>query len=110
VHRQSMTPLCHINDIDEQASKSLSHNGQQLFAVKKDNQFYLYANRCPHLGIELNWQEDQFLDREDALIMCSTHGALFIIESGQCVAGPCMGDHLQAINYDVIDGMITLKQ
>ncbi|WP_373081058.1 Rieske (2Fe-2S) protein, partial [Zhongshania sp.] len=63
---------------------------------------------CPHLGIELNWQENQFLDYDDSLIQCSTHGALFIIENGHCVAGPCMGKELEAVPFQIDNGMITL--
>jgi nitrite reductase/ring-hydroxylating ferredoxin subunit len=31
------------------------------------------------------------------MIQCATHGALFLIESGECVAGPCAGQSLQAL-------------
>ena len=33
-----------------------------------------------------------------SLIRCARHGALFLIESGECVAGPCEGDALQVIS------------
>ncbi|MFP6798982.1 MAG: Rieske (2Fe-2S) protein, partial [Pseudomonas sp.] len=32
-----------------------------------------------------------------SLIQCATHGALFLIESGECVAGPCAGQSLQEL-------------
>lgn len=104
-----MIPLCHINDIDEQSSKSLNHDNQALFAVKKDGVLYLYQNHCPHLGVELNWQEDQFLDMDGALIQCSTHGALFLIEDGECVAGPCLGQALTAIPFQIINEQICIE-
>ena len=104
-----MTALCHIDEIPEGKSKGFEADDYNLFAVKKNGQVFLYQNSCPHLGVELNWQEDQFLDRDDSLIMCSTHGALFIIEDGHCVAGPCTGDNLQAVDYELIDGVITLQ-
>jgi nitrite reductase/ring-hydroxylating ferredoxin subunit len=43
----------------------------------------------------------KFLDLDGALLQCSAHGALFKIESGECIGGPCVGDHLTSI---------TLKQ
>lgn len=104
-----MTTLCHIDDIKEGQSKGFELEGHNVFAVKKEGQVFVYNNSCPHLGVELNWQEDQFLDKDDALIQCSTHGALFIIESGHCVAGPCMGKHLQAIPFELHDGMISVS-
>lgn len=93
-----------INDVADDSSKGFTITPElSIFAVKKDGLLYVYHNRCPHLGIELEWQEDQFLDSENALIQCCTHGALFIIDSGECVAGPCVGDSLQALPF-TMDG------
>ena len=93
--------LCHRDDIIEGKSKGFSFENTTLFGVKKDGAIYLYKNSCPHLGIELEWLEDQFLDAEDNLIQCSTHGALFLVESGKCIAGPCQGKNLSAINFSL---------
>ena len=95
--------IFHVDDIDEASSKGFDLNGTILFAVKKDGELFIYKNSCPHLGIELEWQEDQFLDSDAALIQCSTHGALFIIESGECVAGPCLGQALQKIPFEIVE-------
>ena len=103
-----MSKLFHIDDIPEASSVGVEITGKSLFAVKKDGQLYLYENRCPHLGIELNWQEHQFLDSEAALIQCATHGALFLIDSGKCVSGPCLGEHLTSLPYTVEDGFVSL--
>lgn len=56
-----------------------------------------YLNRCPHLGIELNWMPDQFLESGGDLIICSTHGALFKIDDGLCISGPCQGQALTSL-------------
>lgn len=104
-----MTVLCHIDEIPEDGSKGLEVGEHNLFAVKKDGQVYLYHNQCPHLGVELNWQEDQFLDMDNALIQCATHGALFIIEDGECVAGPCQGQRLVPVPFEIIDQQLRMK-
>lgn len=98
--------LCHLDDIPERGSKGFSINGEQLFAVKKTGKVYLYRNQCPHIGIALEWVEDQFLDQSNSMIQCANHGALFTIESGKCVAGPCSGKSLTPIAYSVSDGFI----
>lgn len=103
-----MITLCHVDDINEQQSKSLTHGDSQLFAIKKDTQVYLYQNHCPHLGVQLNWQEDQFLDIDGALIQCATHGALFLIEDGECVAGPCLGQALRPVPFQIINGQLCI--
>ena len=100
--------VCHTEDIAENSSKGFSINETSLFAVKRDGIIFLYKNSCPHLGIELEWQEDQFLAIEATLIQCSTHGALFIIESGECVAGPCLGEKLTPIAYSLSDNGMLL--
>ena len=103
-----MTVLCHTDEIDDECSKGFEVGDDTVFAVKKDSQIYVYRNRCPHLGVELNWQEDKFLDMDGMLIQCSTHGALFLIEDGECVSGPCQGERLQAIPFEIIEGQIRI--
>ena len=79
--------------------KSLGFNVDELriLAVRRAGRVYVYTNRCPHRGVELEWQADEFLDASASLIQCATHGALFLIETGECVAGPCEGSSLRAM-------------
>lgn len=80
-----------------------------IFVVHKDGNFFAYYNKCPHTGATLEWQEDQFLDLDKALIQCATHDALFMIESGECVAGPCVGNSLQPLPVIIKDDDLHLK-
>ncbi len=50
-----MIAVLNIEDIEEGSSKGLEANSIYMFAVKKDDQIYLYWNRCPHLGTPLEW-------------------------------------------------------
>ena len=92
--------LCQQQDILEAHPRGFDieiDSVQDPFAVlliRYDGQLYCYQNRCPHLGIPLNWQPDDFLSQEDTHIQCSTHGALFNLTDGQCIMGPCNGDQL----------------
>ena len=96
-------------DILENSSKGFVCDGEKYFAVKKQNKIYVYKNSCPHIGVALEWVEDQFLDSSRSMIQCANHGALFIIESGKCVAGPCTGQKLTPAKFDVVDGFIWLQ-
>ena len=89
--------LCDSNSLADNSSRGFAVSGRALLAVRREGQVYVYQNRCPHRGIALEWQPDQFLDPSASLIQCATHGALFLIESGECVAGPCAGQSLVAI-------------
>ena len=103
-------PLCQTDEISDPGSKSFEiKQGREtlsLFVVHKDGNFSAYINSCPHTGVNLDWQEDQFLDMDNMFIQCSTHDALFEIDTGLCVAGPCVGDSLQPIALDIHDGQI----
>lgn len=89
--------LCAGADLAEAASRGFDIDGNKLFAVRRAGQAYVYLNRCPHRGVGLEWQPEQFLDPSNSLIQCATHGALFLIEDGECVSGPCAGQSLRAI-------------
>ena len=93
-----MIRLCTPGELAEGQSRGFVIDELNLLAVRRDGQVYAYRNRCPHRGVPLEWQADQFLDNSGSLIQCARHGALFLIESGECVAGPCAGQGLQAID------------
>jgi len=102
--------LCHIDEIEESGSKGFVIDREhQVFAVKKQGKVYVYKNSCPHLGIPLEMMPDQFLDIDKSFIQCSTHGALFEIENGFCIAGPCSGASLEEQPYSVIEGEIHIE-
>jgi nitrite reductase/ring-hydroxylating ferredoxin subunit len=105
-----MISIISADEIEEGTSKGIEVNELYMFAVKKDAKVFLYWNRCPHLGTPLEWEEDRFLDPDGALIICSTHGALFEIEGGRCLAGPCKGKHLQAIPFILDKGMVMVEE
>ena len=75
---------------------------KEIFVVFKCNEFFAYENSCPHTGAPLDWMPDQFLNLDKTHIQCSTHHALFRVNDGFCVSGPCAGKSLKriAINAD----------
>lgn len=79
------------------------------FVVRKGDQVFAYMNRCPHAGHPLNRSPDGFLGMNNQLIMCRSHGALFDIESGMCVAGICSGRSLQKLPVHVREGVVSLE-
>lgn len=104
-----MQALCNLDTLEEDQSKGFELEGISVFAVRKDGQVYVYQNHCPHLSIPLEFMPDQFLDSENYFIQCSTHGALFEIDSGNCVSGPCVGDKLIPIESKVEDNQVFVR-
>lgn len=105
-----MISLIHSSEITNDSARGLKYKNISLFAVKKDGEIFLYLNRCPHLGTPLEWIEDEFLDSEKTLIRCATHGALFQINNGKCLVGPCQGKHLQSIPFELEKDEIKIQE
>lgn len=103
-----MTALCAAHELEEGQSLGFDLPGNPVFAVRKDGEIYVYKNECPHLGVNLEFLENDFLDMDGALIECSTHGALFEIESGHCLTGPCQGDYLTPVPFKIENDTIVL--
>ncbi|VVP47412.1 Rieske (2Fe-2S) protein [Pseudomonas fluorescens] len=89
--------LCTGVELADASSRGFDIEGQKLFAVRRGGQVYVYVNSCPHRGVGLEWTPNSFLDPSNSLIQCATHGALFLIEDGECVSGPCAGQSLTTV-------------
>ena len=76
------------------------------FVVRYDGKAYGYLNRCAHVPIELDWAEGEFFESSGLYLMCSTHGAIYVPESGLCAGGPCKGGRLRSIAVSEHDGQI----
>jgi nitrite reductase/ring-hydroxylating ferredoxin subunit len=76
------------------------------FVVRYDGKPYAYLNRCAHVPIELDWFEGEFFESSGLYLMCSTHGAIYIPESGLCAGGPCKGGKLRPIAVREVDNKI----
>jgi len=104
--------ICQLGDIDDPGSHgfNVQAHGESIdgFIVHHDGQLHAYRNSCPHTGSPLDWVEHQFLDADQAFIQCAVHDARFMIDSGECIAGPCLGEHLQALSISTEGDAIYL--
>ncbi len=96
-----MHMLCRIDELPVEGAREFTADGQSIVVVQRDGQIHTWLNWCPHLGIELNFQPDVFLDSDNQFIQCANHGALFEIDTGHCLSGPCSGDKLVAVQHSV---------
>ena len=106
-----MEKICMTEEVPDRESRAYdTMKGTTIFITQKDGSFYAYQNVCPHLQTELEYLENQFLDQDGEYIQCSTHGALFDVETGECISGPCLGDKLEKVNITVhSDGGIYIE-
>jgi nitrite reductase/ring-hydroxylating ferredoxin subunit len=103
------TVLCQLHELPDQGAREFEVSGRSVLALRDGSQVYVYLNICPHLGTPLNWEPDQFLNNDGAYIRCSTHGALFIKDSGECILGPCRGMPLSSVPVTVENNEVSVK-
>src|SRR5436853_6653114 len=106
--------FCDFNDLPDPGARdfTLGSGAWPLkgFVVRERDQVYAYLNRCPHAGHPLNFKPGAFFAPRAKLLMCSSHGALFEISTGHCVAGPCSGAALRSIPIERIDRYVLLAE
>ena len=81
---------------------------QSGFIILFDSKYYAYKNKCQHLAVELDWDNNEFFEEDEKLIVCSTHGALYEPSTGKCVLGPCAGASLESLRLKVIDERLII--
>jgi nitrite reductase/ring-hydroxylating ferredoxin subunit len=87
-----------------------SPDSLDILIVRSGSRAFGYVNSCPHARSPLDWTPDRFMSRNGRHIQCATHGALFEIETGRCVSGPCVGKHLTPVSLTVTgDGVVTAR-
>lgn len=77
------------------------------FVVRRGEAAWGYVDRCPHMGLPLAQVLDNYLTPAGDLIACSWHSALFRVEDGACVGGPCVGGRLTPWPVAVEDGVLV---
>ncbi len=106
------TVLCPLDAIPVPGSKGFTlGRGEaacEIFVVRDANGLRAYRNACPHTGGPLDWTPGRFLTRDGKAILCATHGALFRIDDGYCLRGPCAGQSLTPVPVAVRDGLVVL--
>ena len=103
--------LCRVDDIPspgatgfEFASGDTPFRG---FVVRRGDDLFGYLDIFPHAGWPLAVRDERRLTREGDYLICTGHGALFRIEDGACVAGPCENRTLEPWPVAVRDGVVV---
>jgi len=90
--------LCALAEIADPGAKGFTFRQDGAlfagFVVRRGELAAGYVDRCPHAGWPLGSLDERFLTRDLRHILCAGHGALFTLDDGACVAGPCTGARL----------------
>ena len=104
--------ICPLHELADPGAKGFTMGDGDWplrgFVVRRGEVVRAYLNHCPHAGFPLNWSPDAFLAPEAPLILCVMHGALFEIETGLCVSGPCAGSSLRPLPLQIVGGYVVL--
>lgn len=104
--------VCSVLDLRLKGSFGFTVENIEGFVVSAasddGDKIYAYHNACPHIGMNLEFTEHQFLDPDKQFIQCAMHGALFELNNGKCVHGPCLNQHLKPLNARIIDDHVWI--
>jgi nitrite reductase/ring-hydroxylating ferredoxin subunit len=105
-------PLCRLDDLVEGAALGFDPTGvgrTTVFALRKSGSIHVYRDICPHYGATtLAWKRNAYLAPGGEYIACSAHGALFQIEDGVCISGPCLDQALQSVAHRVESDLVLI--
>lgn len=103
-----MIRVCSEAELPDGQTRGFFIDGLELVIARRGAKLYAYLNRCPHRGTTLDWLPDRFMSADSQHLQCATHGALFRIEDGVCLRGPCLGESLTAQRIECVDGDVWL--
>jgi nitrite reductase/ring-hydroxylating ferredoxin subunit len=88
-----------ISALQDNSSFGISVEGRNLLVARRGDNIYLYENRCPHTSETLDPEGGSVSNADGGLMTCQRHAAQFITETGECVAGPCLGEALVPVAF-----------
>ena len=107
--RQRLIGLADIQDGGfAEVEATLDGDAESLILYRDGDRVRAWLNVCPHAGRRLDWAPGKFLKSKEGYLVCASHGASFSLHSGECVAGPCRGAYLRAVDVAVQGGDVVL--
>lgn len=103
--------VCRFDELSDPDSREFNYNegSGRGFIVRKGKSVFAYQNYCMHVGHALNWKPNKFLTRDGKHIICAAHGAIYEIDNGLCIGGPCPGKKLRPLELEVRDGVVVVQ-
>lgn len=87
------------------------HDGKPregLVLLGSDGEPRAYLNRCRHLPVPIDGGSKQYLTRGGEYLLCGLHGALYRLDDGVCIAGPCLHLALEKLTVLEENGVLVL--
>ncbi|GGF85604.1 Rieske (2Fe-2S) protein [Alteromonas lipolytica] len=103
--------LCDLSELAEGplGFDPFNEGQDSVLVILRDGNVYAYTDVCPHYGnTTLPWKKNAYLNNRGNRIVCAAHGALFTIENGLCVSGPCKGESLTPVPVIIENNTVWL--
>jgi nitrite reductase/ring-hydroxylating ferredoxin subunit len=81
----------------------------EAFVANFRGEFVAFVNRCVHLPISLDLDDNDFFTCDGNFFVCKTHGSVYEPSAGQCIGGPGQGKSLARLPVVVEDGAVYLE-
>jgi nitrite reductase/ring-hydroxylating ferredoxin subunit len=89
---------------------SFERDGQRTdaFVANVRGEFVAFVNRCVHLPISLDLDDNDFFTCDGKFFVCKTHGSVYEPRAGQCIGGPGQGKSLEQLPVVIEKGSVYL--
>ncbi|MBD8893301.1 Rieske (2Fe-2S) protein [Roseibium litorale] len=100
------TWICRALDIGEGEARGFGpfdDSKRKVIVVRHNGALHAWLDACPHYstGTPMAWKTDAYLNGDRTHLTCHSHNALFQMDTGKCVLGPCLGQNLKRIEIAV---------
>lgn len=101
--------LCHRDDVVKGSARGFLPQPdakRRVIVVHREQGFDAFVDACPHYrgGTPMAWRTDAYLNADGTHLSCHAHGALFDIDTGACISGPCLGRRLTRVPLQMDTG------
>ncbi|MBU9641152.1 Rieske (2Fe-2S) protein [Burkholderia gladioli] len=102
--------LCPLASLPDGDSRGMLREGadDRLCVIRQGDQVFVWLNECPHEHRPMEYRQDRFLSGDGQHIVCYAHSAHFDMRTGECFAGPCVGQYLTKVPARVEDGNVWI--
>ena len=89
----------------------LLYNAREVtgLVLKHNDDVAVYLDLCPHNKVVLS-ESGNYLTQDGNRIKCEAHGATFTLHDGACDRGPCAGDTLAKIPFEVVEQCVRIPK
>ena len=90
---------------------TFEQNGRhaEAFVANVRGEFVAFVNRCVHLPISLDLDDNDFFTCDGNFFVCKTHGSVYEPRDGKCIGGPGQGKSLERLPLAIDDGTVYLE-